>query len=390
LLPRFPFFPLAATCFALFGALLVLVGSSQDELARALDLDLTRTGLLGSAVVLGVGIGVLAAGPLVDRLERRGLFLAALVITALALGSVTASMSFPRAIVHVLLAGLGGGLYETVLNTSTVERYRERAVRALTLLHAAATAGAVALPFAVSALVAWHPALDWTVPFRLLGAAHLGVALLAAPLRLERPARQAKRGGSESGAKIMTPALAALCVASFAYVGVESAITLFSIPYATEGLALDPERGRRAISFFWLGLLIGRLGFAARPPSDDARPAALAGVLAAAVVIAGVAFRWTHLEVFLATIGFTLGGVFPLLVALAGRRVPHAPGTAVGLVAGLGSLGGMAIPWMTGLAGDRVGISVAIGGLGLWCVVVAGSAMLAQRSHDVGRTSTLT
>ena len=64
---RLPFPAFASLSFALFGALLVLVGANQDALAASLGLDLKRTGLLGSSLILGVGIGVLVAGPLADR-----------------------------------------------------------------------------------------------------------------------------------------------------------------------------------------------------------------------------------------------------------------------------------------------------------------------------------
>ena len=379
---RLPFLPFASLSFALFGALLVIVGASQDELAAALGLDLTRTGLLGSSLILGVGIGVLVAGPLVDRFERRRLFVFAVATTGIALCSVDARMGFSRAVVHALLAGLGGGIYETILNTLSVERYRERSVRIVTLLHSAATAGAIALPLAVSGLAALTHAPDFSLVFRLVGAAHLGLAILAMIQGFDRPRPALNREATTGPSRILTPSLMALCAAAVCYVGIESALTLYSIPYAAEGLGLDPERGRLAISLFWLGLLLGRLRFAMRAPADDARPAASAAAIAATVLAAGVALQWSSIEVLVCVLGFALGGVFPLLIALAGRRTPHAIGSAVGLVAGLGSLGGFVIPWSTGLVGDHAGIAAGIGSLAFWCVVICCSAALAERLHN--------
>jgi fucose permease len=366
---------LAGVSFALFGALLVLVGASQDALAASLGLDLKRTGLLGSSLVLGVGIGVLVAGPLADRFARRPLFLLAVSLTGVALCSVDARMSFARALLHVLLAGVGGGLYETVLNTIGVERYREHSVRAITLLHSAATGGAVALPLIVSGLAVAGPAPDFSLVFRALGVAHLALGVLAREHSFDRP--DPGSHGADSS-RILTPALIALCVAAFCYVGIESTLTVFAIPYAADGLGLDLERGRRAISFFWLGLLLGRLAFALRAPPEDARLAAIAASVAAVVLGLAVTLQWSSVEAFVGLVGFALAGVFPLLIALAGRRTPDATGRAVGLVGGLGSLGGFVIPWSTGLVGDRMGIALAIGSLVFWCIVLACSAIIAE------------
>jgi fucose permease len=378
---RLPFPAFASLSFALLGAQLVVVGASQDALAAALGLDLSQTGLVGASLVLGLGIGVLAAGPLVDRFERRPLFLLAVVLSAVALCNVDSEMGFARAVVLVLLAGLGAGLYETILNTVCVERYAERSVRIVTLLHAAATAGAVALPLAISYLRAAGPGEDFSLVFRLLGAAYLGLAVLALPQAFGRPRPAAEAGATRRSERLLTPGLLALCIASFCYVGIESTLTVFAIPYAADGLGLDPERGRHAISLFWLGLFGGRLAFAVRAPRDDARPAALAGALATAMLGAGVGLGWSAVEVLFCALGFVLAHVFPLLVAVAGRRAPGATGSAVGLVAGLGSVGGFAIPWSTGLVGDHAGIALAIGSLTFWCAVLGGSAILAERGR---------
>jgi predicted MFS family arabinose efflux permease len=68
---------LAFAAFLLFGVMLVLVGANQAELARDLELDLAGSGLLVSLLSVGLGVGVLGAGPLVDRLPRRPLFVGA-------------------------------------------------------------------------------------------------------------------------------------------------------------------------------------------------------------------------------------------------------------------------------------------------------------------------
>jgi fucose permease len=364
------FLPIGSFGFALFGALLVLVGSNEHELQAALKLDLSGMGLLNAALISGIGIGVLAGGPVVDRVARRFLFCAAAAVTGSALILVGPNSSFEAVACLLFLAGLGAGLYETVLNAVAVERYQERSVRILSVLHAGATVGAMLTPLGVSWLLTWA---DWSLAFRIVGVAHLVLALLAAGLPLARP-----EGRRESRQVRKTP-LAFLFVAAFAYIGVEASITAFAVPYAEGALGLSADRGRSAISAFWLGLLLGRLVFALRIGSDDARPAATAGAAAGLLLAAGIALGSGPLEVLLGIVGFALGGVFPLLVALGGRR-SHATGAGVAVVAGLGSAGGFVVPWLTGVVGDAAGISTGLGTLAVWCALLAAAAWLAEAS----------
>ena len=64
---------LATASFLAFGALLVLFGTNSNEIISSLQLDYADLGLLGSMLSLGLGIGIVSAGPLVDRFERRPL-----------------------------------------------------------------------------------------------------------------------------------------------------------------------------------------------------------------------------------------------------------------------------------------------------------------------------
>ncbi len=366
-----PLLPIGALSFVLFGALLVLVGSSQNELQAALELDLARTGLLASTVIVGIGVGVLAGGPLVDRVARRPLFSVAAALAGVTLVLVGPSFGFGGVAALLFLAGVGGGLYETVLNAAAIERYEESSVRILSVMHSGATLGAMLTPLGVTWLLTQA---DWTSAFRIVGVAHLLLAVLALRLPLGRPKRDRERGA------ILTAPMVFLFIAAFAYIGVESAITAFAVPYAQDALGLGADRGRSAISAFWLGLLAGRLLFALQSGIDDARPAAFAGVVAGIAIAAGVAFAWMQLELLLGVVGLAMGGVFPLLVALGGRRA-HATGIGVAVVAGLGSAGGFVVPWATGLVGDTAGVSAGISTLALWCGLVVLAALLAELTH---------
>ena len=63
---------LSLASFFTFGIVLVLPGANQSELARDLGLDLRQTGLLASALSLGLMFGVVCAGRRGRSAGRRG------------------------------------------------------------------------------------------------------------------------------------------------------------------------------------------------------------------------------------------------------------------------------------------------------------------------------
>ena len=114
--------PLCFFAFACFGMVLVLAGSNQAEISSELGLDLTQSGLLGSALALGIGVGVVAAGPLFDRWSRRPLFVGSNLVAAAALLGVGGSIGYERLLLHVAIVGFGIGAYDTFISAVVVER----------------------------------------------------------------------------------------------------------------------------------------------------------------------------------------------------------------------------------------------------------------------------
>jgi len=185
---------LAAGAFFAFGALLVLFGANGTEIIETLSIDDERLGLVGSMLSLGLGVGILAAGPAVDRAPRRPLFLAACGVVILATTTVGPWTAFPALLVHTACIGFGAGFYETLLNAAIVERSGEKASRRLLFVHAAATLGAAATPLAIAALRE-SVALTWLGSFRLAGLLHVAIALLSFATTMSARGRSPRRPG---------------------------------------------------------------------------------------------------------------------------------------------------------------------------------------------------
>ena len=348
---------LGSAAFVLFGVILVLLGACHTGLTESLQLNHMSFGLLGSALSAGIGMGVLVAGPLVDRFPRRPTFLVSTLIVAAALGSVGAEMSFTRAAIHVAGMGFGAGIFDTLLNAVTVERWGEDSVRPMAWLHAMVPAGAIATPWLVATA---GGSGEWVTLFRLTGAAFLALALWVACVPLPSPSNEPATPGRGGLGPFLRPAFLALAGVGVAYVGIEAALSMFAVPYASWGLGLTEAHGQRAISAMWLGVLVGRLLMTIPARPFDARAIAVSGAAGALVIGIGVGLGLRQVEWVMGACGLALSGVFPLMISLAGQAIPEARGKAVGVVAGLGSVGGFALPPLTGALADTAGIEVAI------------------------------
>lgn len=363
--------------FLCLGLVLTLLGANQDSLAADLELDLARTGMLASALALGLLVGTLGVGPLYDRLPRRPLFVAAILLPAVALFGFSADLGFREALFRFAWIGLGAGAYDTLFIAAIAERFGARSAKPMSVLHTGTAVGAIIGPLLVAAIATrWH----WTLSFHAIGVAHIALAVAAMRIRLPEPRRIARSAKSDPHDSLSL-AIVPFVVVTFAYLGLETALGVFAIPFATDGLALEVIRGQAAISSMWFGLLAGRLGALALRGNLDGRVLIGSGASCCAAILIGAATGMRQIEILYFCVGFSLGPVFPVTIALAGQRFPNALGSVVGLSVGAGSIGCFVVPWLTGALGDQTGIATAMKWLAGWTVVIALGGVVIRRDR---------
>jgi FHS family L-fucose permease-like MFS transporter len=194
--------------------------------------------------------------------------------------------------------------------------------------------------------------------------------------RPEQPERVSSNDSPEAVPRVDRLAFIAICAATFTYVGVETALTVFVVDHATTDLGLSAARAARAISAFWGGLFVGRLAAGLSPQSPGAGMTACLATIAAAILVLFESGLFGSAEVAMVAIGLALGGVFPVMISLAGRALPSSPATAVGLAGGLGSAGGFIIPWATGGLASTLGLPFAFASLAGWIVLLTAAATI--------------
>ncbi len=364
------------TFFFMFGILLVLVGANQAELARTLSLGLADTGLLMAGLSLGLGFGIIAGGRLAARAKRHLIFTGFCLLLAVSLLSVREVMSFQRAFLHILFAGVGAGTCMTFMNTMASEYYAERAAKAMAILHGSVTLGAVLGPMAIHAL---NEKFSWTSSFHLTGLLAMGLAVWVYVAHLpDHPNPQAVEDEDGAPTVLLRADLFFLALIGFCYVGIEAGIMTFAVPYASEALGQPALRGQSAISIYWLGILAARFGLL------TLRGRIGSGVLlgSGGSAVVGLLFlALSHpvpIELATLLLGLCLGALYPVLLAHTGHCFAARRAAAIATVSAAGSLGGFTIPWATGLLGDQQGILIAASSLFFWTglIAISGFALL--------------
>ncbi len=373
---------LATASFFAFGTLLVLFGANATRILASFELDYADFGLLGSMLSVGLGVGIVVAGPIADRLPRRPLYIASCALVIAATMTLGPQTTFDQLLVRMIAIGFGAGFYETVLSVIIIEEFGDGARRRLLFIHSGAPLAACAVPL----LIGWLRVsfeFEWYTTFQMAGWMHVPLIVAACLQSMEVTPRAmatpklASKGSADSSVEDRF-ALAAICAAVFAYVGVESALTLFVVDHTVTDLGLGDARAAQTISAFWGGLLIGRLASGISPRSPGAGATAVSACLGAAILLAFGLGWFSSPELAMGMAGLVLGGVFPVMIGLAGRSLPASPATAVGLAGGLGSLGGFVVPWCTGRLAQADGLPFAISVLGAWLLLLAAAALAAR------------
>ena len=351
---------LATTCSLLLaiGMVTAGLGPSLPDLARNAESSLAALGSVFTALFSGALLAQLGAGPLNDRIGQRPLLLAGALLLGLGMLGVTASRALPLTLTCAAIAGLGHGTLVITAHVLVAGLFPARKAAALNLMNVFFGVGAVAGPaMAGLALARWGTAL----PALWVGAALLLVLLVLLPFVATVP--EAAPGddqdpGSRGRRVYRSPILWVLGALLFIYVGVENGMGGWTATYLERATGLAAARAALVTSGFWLALTGGRLAGAAlgtRLAPETLLSLSLGGSVlgGALLVLSGGVVALAVAAVML--LGFSLGPVFPTTVAITTGAFPRASGTATSVVLGVGSGGGIVLPWLQGVLLDWQG-----------------------------------
>ena len=375
---RQPFLTPTAVAHAAFvptGIVTVLLGPILPTLAARWSLNDTQSGDLFFAQFVASTGGVVLSGTLVPRFGYRVVLVLGLMFMAIGVGTLPLG-SWLWGVASVAVFGFGLGLTIPTANLLVAEVNPQGRASALTLLNFSWSVGAVACPF----LLAPFQRTQHTSRFLFaLGGCIMLVAVSLAGVSLPRLSRGGDDLSATSGkslASLMrTPAAIALAALFFVYVGTENAVGGWLASYAKRIMHSAGTMWVTTPSFFYGGLLLGRVV----APAILRRVAEVKlACLSTALALLGVAGLLASgsvggVMVSAGVVGVGLSAVYPITIALLSHNFGSAATRLGAVMFALAGFGAACVPWIVGFTSTqmsslKLGLTVPLVG----CLILLG------------------
>jgi fucose permease len=341
---------LASLNFFTIGLVAAILGPALPDLARQTGSPLAAVGGIISALFAGALIAQIISGPLNDRLGAAPLLRIGMAGVALGMIGVASSHALWLTLASGIILGIGHGTIDISTSVLVSVAAGTQNVMALNLINIFFGLGAVAGPALAGATLAeWHSALPviWFGAVLALALIPCMIWLLVLP-----PAPVPHVHATPDRVPIYHISLLwVLGGVFFCYVGLENGMGGWLSVFVHRTTTASLGTGALIASSFWFALTGGRV--LATFFGHHLTPYRLL-MLGLIVIFGGAALMTVATGSFVATalativIGLGCGPVFPTAIALTTNSFPRSPGLAASIMIGLGSTGGIIIPWTQG------------------------------------------
>ena len=339
----------AAACagMAFFGVAMLSLGPILGPLNEIVP----GANALPSTMSLGIILGTLLFGPVVDRSGYKWLLI---ISSVLALGGLAGlSLSKNIAVLHgaIFCLGVGGGILNGETNALVSDIYdEERRGGRLGILGAFYCIGALLWTL----LNYFIP--DYRIPLTVMAAIMALLTVWFCFLSFPKAKPSAKEMPLvQSLGLLKYPALLLFGLILFFQSGFEGASGNFTVSYLEHTSSISHAAATLAMTWFTIGMLCGRLplGHIIRRLREAKTLYCYLGVALAGVLLlylGGGRLFWVYLSMVL--IGFGVGATFPVVLNFLGGAFPERSGTAFSLAIFIALLGQTTLNRLTGVAFD--------------------------------------
>jgi fucose permease len=365
----------------------LLVPSLIRSIKETFDQTDAGIGIVYLAYSVAYALGSVLGGGLMERIGRRAVLVGAAALHGIGIAGFGLAPSWPVFVLAMIPAGLGAGCLDGGSNGLVLDAYREGRGRAMNLLHVWFSVGALLAPLAigraVEAGVTWEAIMLMSaVP---LAALALAYALVPMPSGRRQRFAPTSAAGPAGSARLLSGPIILLGVAIACYVAAEIGVSNWLVrflepaPLATATLAL---------SLMWAGATVGRLlSSAIADRFDHLRFTQVCIVLMGLAIGAAVAAPTLPLSIALFTLaGVASGPVFPMIIALGGERFPERSAAVGGTLVGFAVVGSTVYPPAIGFLSVTIGLTTAMAGNALLCLVGAAALLVFGRTKVQPRT----
>lgn len=305
---------------------------------------------LPSTMSLGILLGTIVFGPVVDRFGYKGLLVASSVLALAGLQGLANFREIGMLHISIFCLGLGGGILNGETNALVSDIYDDdkRGGR-LGLLGAFYCVGAL-----LWTLLNYFIA-DFTIPLNAVSVVMTAFILFFLIIRFPAAKPSENISFRKSAGLLRYPALLLFAIVLFFESGFEGSQGNFTVSYLCDRGGMSMASATLAMTWFTVGMLAGRLPLGAILGKLGALAtlysylaAALAGVLLLLLGTGSTAFAYISMIL----IGFGVGATYPVVLNHIGGAFRELSGTAISIALFIGLLGQYTFNKVTGAAFD--------------------------------------
>jgi fucose permease len=354
----------------------VFLTTLQNDLG---GLSLAQMGRIGGTTFMGLVAGIILTSPLADRFGARLFAMAGNALIAAGLLAVGMCGSYDGLLVAVFLMGLGSGVLDMILSPLVAALRPHDRTGAMNRLHSFYCVGAVAVVFAGAMVI--QMGIGWRALAMAIIPLPLAVTVIFAWLPL---APLVPEDEKRTGLKILlrSPLFLAAMVAIFLAGALETGLAQWLPAYAQLTLGYSKWTSGAALMAFYIAMTIGRMGIGSLGGRFSGKSVMLIGCASSIVIVSIASLApWPGLALAACIVaGFSICAFWPSILALAADRFPHGGATLFGLLAALGSSGGIVMPWEIGKVADHSSMRVAMFTTAL-CPLLIAICLLGMRKN---------
>jgi len=341
-----------------FGIVMALLGAILPSLAGRLRFETADIGTLFLVMNAAMLASSLVLGLAMDRFGMKPPLALGPLLVAAALAMVVRATVFAGLLPAVVLLGIGGGALNGATNTLVADLHVDpkRKSAALNLLGVFFGFGALLLPFAIGALLAWL-----SVAALLTAAAALCAAagLFAMVLRFPAPKQRTALPLADVPRFLRSPLVLTFAFLLFFESGIEFTLGGFISTYLTHDMAVaSVSLASWILAGYWASMMISRAVLSrVMLGSDPYRTLLFCAMGACAgAVLAAIAPAPGFSALAIVLCGGSLAGIYPCALGIAGARFATHSGTVFGILFAVGLAGGMIFPWVAGQVGGATSL----------------------------------
>ena len=361
----------AASCIVifLFGISLITLGATLPQLTADYGLSEIDKGTLASMLPIGILIGSLIFGPIVDKYSYKYFLAANVFLILIGFLLIAYSRSLTHLAIAFVLIGTGGGSLNgasSSLVSDFSDDHNENKGSNLSLMGAFFGLGALGMPLLLNLLSTWF---DYRAVIAGTGISMIAPIIFLMVIKYPSPKQSSTISLKSLGSIMKEGMLIVFSFVLFFESGWESLLNNWLTTYLIEVKTFTEAFALGLLTLFIAVFTLGR--FAVGILLKKFTPSRVL-IISSCIALAGCILLTLSGSRFLIIIslgfvGFGLAAAFPVVLGIIGDRYAKWSGTAFGIALTIALLGNISINYLTGIITESTNI-----GTYAWMVMLTG------------------